>query len=642
MDEVGIRKVHRVKTKKLVVVISIVLFIVAPIVSYAHRNVEPTYIARDESPIEGSIGYTIQRMPHSPQTSVVVYNGSVNDQSADWYSSYSYFCKIHDEARGVTLELEGTGTTPIGHTLNSVVGFTGKPTLPLMNYSKVCFSVDIDVIQGSANVSLRVFYNTWPDNDWNKAGENITCFKDGQSGSIILIPPLSAAYNLSSGWAIRANMVVDITSSEESRVRIGDVVISAVSNENLYPVTFDLQAPDGESLFLNPYMRALRFEDYLYYDNDYPRYPAIELTRTGNTTDSSIFGPRITNETLYIAEGSYSGMAGWFYGEYKMDGSIFNISFTIGPDESVLIAIRIPTFRLYIDIDPLFAYSKVSVRDWGYIYRIEYPLKDAEYLYMPNITTIIITVRPIGYIYNRGVDYAHLPYRQATATLSVITDGESCVRVSVVFSQFVIFGFILDWGQILGIVGAALLLLLLIYGGIKKSFAGARTDYNLRTNIIPVLLYYITMFSPWVTYSFNTDGNPFTTVSGSVMVPLYTTLWWNSESQLTPSPSSFLLPNVFAILFLYWIPMIYLSYLLATRTNSIEKELFDKDDDSYLSLGVALGPFVIGCYYAWLCITGLCYFSIGLVAALLTLPSWGVAYWLRVRNNKNQTIEANA
>ncbi|MFW9959365.1 MAG: hypothetical protein ACFFCT_14970, partial [Candidatus Odinarchaeota archaeon] len=389
----GILETHSVIIKKLVVVISIVLFIVAPSVSYAHRNVEPTYITRDESPIEGSIGYSIQRMPHSPQTSVVVYNGSVNDQSADWYLRWSRFCQVQEQSRGLMVELQGTGT--IGSsTVNSSISFRGRPTLPLMNYSEVCFSVDISVIQGSASVSLLVSYHTWPDDDWNEAGENITYLEGGQSGSVVLIPPLSAAYILSSGWAVRATMIVEVRSSEESLVSIGDVVISVESNEDLYPVTFDMQAPDGESLFLNPYMRTLRFEDYLYYDNDYPRYPAIELTRTGNTTDSSIFGPRITNETLYIAEGSYDGMAGWFYGEYKMDGSILNISFTIGPDESVLIAIRIPTFRLYIDIDPSFAYSQVSVRDWGYIYRIEYPLKDAEYLYMPKCTTIIITVSP--------------------------------------------------------------------------------------------------------------------------------------------------------------------------------------------------------------------------------------------------------
>ncbi|KXH77120.1 MAG: hypothetical protein AM326_05705 [Candidatus Thorarchaeota archaeon SMTZ-45] len=637
-----ILKRHGVQIKKLIVVISIVLFIAAPFVSYAHRNTDPTFITRDESPMEGSIGYTIHRTPHSPQTSVVVYNGSVNDQSADWYPRWSIFCEIHNESQGVLIDLAGTGTTTWGATLDSSVEFIGSPTLPLMNYSEVCFMIEIKAIHGSANVSLKMNYDLWPDSDWAEGGENSTFFTEGQSGVVILKPSLSGAYDLCSGWVIRTIMMLEITSSEESLVRVGDVSISVVSNENLYPVTFDLQAPDGESLFLNPYMQALRFEDYLYYDNDYPRYPAVELKRTGNITDSSVFSPRITNETLYLAEGSYEGVAGWFYGEYQMQDSILNTSFTIGPDESVHIGIRIPTFRLYIEIAPSFAYSKVTVRDFGYIYRIEYPIQGAEYLYMPNRTSISITVSPIAYLYNRDVDYAHFNYRQATARISVLTDGASCVRVSVVFSQFSLFGIIFDWGQILGILGTTLLLLLLIHGGIKKSFAGARKDFNLRTNILPVSLYYITMFFPWVTYSFNTDGNPFTIVSGVVMIPLCTTLWWSSQSQLTPAPSSYLLPNIIVILIFYWIPMIYLSYLIATRTNSISDELFHNEEGSFLSLGILGSPFIIGCYYAWLCIIGLCYLNIGLIAAVLTLPSWGVVSWLKKRNNRAHANHVNS
>jgi len=640
VDRVEILERSGVQIKELIMVIAIVLLVAAPYVSYSLRNTDPTFIATDESPMEGSIGYTIQRTPHSPQTSVVVYNGSVNDQSADWYPKYSIFCEIHNESEGVILDLEGRGTTTWGATLDSFVRFVGSPTLPLMNYSEVCFMVDISVLHGSANVSLEMNYAEWPTSDWTEGGENSTFLTENQSGKVILKPSLSGAYSLSSGWAIRTTMMLKITSSEESVVLLGDVVISVVSNENLYPVTFDLQAPDGESLFLNPYMRSLRSEDYLYY-NDYPRYTAIELTRTGNYTDSSIFGPRITNETLYLSEGSYEGTAGWFYGLYKMQDSILNISFTIGPDESVHIGIRIPTFRLYIDANPSFAYSKVVVRDWGTIYGIDYPLPGAEYLYMPIRTSFYITVSPIAYIQN--VDYVVFNYRQATASISVLTDGASCVRVSVIFSQFGIFGIILDWGQILGILGTSLLLLLLIHGGIKKSFAGARKDFNLRTDILPVSLYYITMFFPWVTYSFTTDGNPFIAVSGAVLVPLYTTLWWSPQSQLTPSPSSYLLPNIIAIVILYWIPILYLSYLIATRTNSISDELLvHEEKGSVLSLGILIGPFIIGCYYAWLCITGFCHLNIGLIAALLTLPSWGAVSWLKEHNNRAHANHINS
>ena len=190
------------RLKKLIVVIAIVFFIIAPSVSYAHRNTEPTFIARDESPIGGATGYTIQRTPHSPQTSVVVYNGSVDDQNADWYPRWSMFCQIHNESQGVLLDLEGTGITSWGATLDSSVEFIGRPTLPLMNYSEICFSVDINVIQGSANVSLKMNYREWPEIHWSEGGENSTFFTEDQPGMIILKPSLSSAYSLSSGWII--------------------------------------------------------------------------------------------------------------------------------------------------------------------------------------------------------------------------------------------------------------------------------------------------------------------------------------------------------------------------------------------------------------------------------------------------------
>lgn len=621
MVEVGFSIVNEVRVKQIIVIVSIVLFVIAPGISRDHRNVEPTFVVSDESPIGGSIGYTISKTPHVPQTSVVVYNGTVNDPSADWYTSHRYFCQIHDESRGVMLELEGIGTTPIGHTFSSTVGFNGKPTLPLMNYSEICFSIDIDVIQGSANVSLMVFYNAWPEHDWNEAGENYTYLEENQSGTIIIKPPLSGAYNLSSGWAIRASMDVNVRSSEESRVRIGDVVIAVDSNENLYPVTFDIQAPDGESLFDNPYMSVLRGTGSWSY-SDYHKYPAVELTRTGNSTDFSIFGPRSTNETLYLAEGNYEGAAGWFYKYGRMSNSVFNISFTVGPDESILIVSRIPTNRLIIDIYPSFVYSRVLINSQ---YNFDFPLHDAEYLYMPNGTSFRISVYPL------------LGHQQGIRIGSFIIEmnGTSSVRVTVVYSSFSIFGVILDWGQILGIVGAALLLLLLIQAGAKRSFAGSRADYNLRTNLLPVSFYYISMFLPWVTSSFDTNAIPPSTVSSAIIVPLFTPLWWTPLSQLTPAINTFQLLNVFGIVLLYWIPMIYLSYLIATRSNSISDELIE--EDSILSVGVIVGPFFVGCYYLWLCATGLFYPSIGLIAALLTLPSWGVASWLRTRNDRAQT-----
>ena len=587
----------------------------------------------------GTVGYTIQKTTYTPQTNVVVYNGSVNDPSADWFISSGLFYQCYDDSQDVTLELDGTGIITNGYLYDSYVQFVGRPTLPLFNYSHVSFSVDIKVLQGSAHASIEVNYREWPEIHWHEAGKNTTSLDETQSGTLVLEPSLDSAYNLTSGWGIRTTILLRFTSSEESVIQVGNVIISVKSNENLYPVTFDMQAPDGESLFLNPSMNILRSENY-FYSMEYPRYTAIELTRTENYTDSSIYEPRSVNETLYLAEGTYEGVAGWFYDRYKMENSIFNISFTIEPNESVFIAIRIPTFRLYIDINPSFAYSEVWVSDWGTIYRIEYPLQDADYLYMPNGTSFTITVSPIAYESHRFVDYAHYNYRQPSARCTFAANGTSDVRVTVVFSQFSILGIILDWGQILEIVGTALLLLLLIYGGITRGFAGARTNYYARANLLPVSVYYIATFLPWVTYSFNTDAYPPTTIFGVVFVPLYMTIWWSQGSQFTPAPSSYLIPNIIVFAFLYWLPIMYLSYLIATHSNSINSKFTTDEDIAALTLLSAVGVFVIGGYYMTLCATGLCYVNIGLIAALLMLPAWGIAYGLRRRHEKIHAIQS--
>jgi hypothetical protein len=635
VDEVGIRKVSGVKIKHVVFFIAIALFVFAPFVSYVHRNAEPTFIARDESPIGGTIGYTVQKTPCTPKTTIVVYNGTVNDPSADWHSQGHLF-ESYNDAAGVKLELSGTTTTAYGYTYDSFAQFIGYPTLPLMNYTEVCFSINIIALQGSVNASLKIGYWAWPDYYWYEAGENSTSLENDQSMSLAIKLQPNVSYNLTSDWIIRTSMVVEIATSERSQVLLGEVLVSAKSNENLFPVIFDIQAPDGESLFLNPYMKSLGVpQSELDMKGDH--YPAVRLTRTGNESESSMFGPRCVNNTIYLAEGVYEGTAGWASGRgsFSLMESAGNISFIIGQNESTFVFIRIPTFRLFLNIFPSFAYSKVTVRNGNnYDYIIYYPLQNSDYLYIPSRTSFGVSISPLIYVGSQFVDSAHHDYRQATAGMIIQTNGTSCVRVTVVFSQFSLFGVILDWGQILGILGAALLLLLLIHGAAKRSLAGFRKDYNLRADLLPVSLYYITMLFPWVTYTFDTNAAPFNNVSGAVMVPLFTTIWWTPQSQLTPAPSGYLLPNIIALVFLYWIPVFYFSYLIATRTNSISYELLDKATDPLFRLGVIGGPFIIGCYYAWLCIIGLCFPSIGLIAALFTLPSWFVASWLRTRHNQ--------
>jgi len=636
---VGIVDIDPTRIKQIAVIVSIILIVASPFVSNLHRDLEPGYVAVDESPIGGSVGYTISKTPVSPQRDLFVYKGNVNDSNAGWDVQYGRDYRIHSDVEGVILELglnrEATDSSPMFFTY-----FHGSPTLPLMNYSEICFTVKTTVIEGAADVSLGVVYWAWPLNEWIEVGENSTHLGQDQTEDLILRPPLEDAFNFTSEWIIRTSMNVKIQSTGYSRILIESVSISVKSNEDLYPVTIDIQAPDGESLFANPYTNLIGTP----LSGSHPygtKFIAMQLTRTGNVSDSSPLGPQGVNETLYLAEGVYNGTAGWagYTGYISERDSVGSLSFVVGQTEANHLAIRIPTFRLFIDIQPQFAYSRVSILTGYFDYVIDYPLKNAEYLYMSKVSSFSVFITPLFYEANLGVDYLHYHNGPPRAAIGVQTNGESNVLVTVVFSQFAPFGIIIDFGQIIAFLGGGILVFLLIYEGSKKSFAGFWEDSKVRTNLLPVSLYYLSMFLPWVTYGFTTRAIPPTDVNGLIIVPILTSFWWSAGSRLTPAPSSYLFPNILIMIAIYWVPILYLSYLIVTKRETISYSLYESDIDDVTAVGfVALGPFLLGCYYLALCISGVCLPSIGLFTALLTFPSWFVAHWLRKRRDNISKI----
>ncbi|MGY5880509.1 MAG: hypothetical protein RTV31_09665 [Candidatus Thorarchaeota archaeon] len=627
----GFPEDNRERIRIAIVLFSLCLIIIAPLVSSNYKTMEPI-VTVEEHQMGGTIGYTVSKTSCTPQREIVVYNGTVNDPGADWYYDNQY-SEIHDDNSGVNVELSGNVTVSRTYSCLSRVRFYGNPTLPLHNYSEVTLLVNIRTLQGSANVSLYGSIMVWPDREWCDRGDNATYLDEGESETLVVKISPSEAYNLTPGWIVRLNMRVDIISSEPSLIQIGEVLITADSNEDLYPVTFDMQSPDAESLLLNPYMSTLRELGFGTVNMEYSCSPALELSDNSNTTESSIFVPRTSNETLYLTAGLYEGIAGWFtqydgfpsYRNRWLDDS-YNISFILEPGDSVLVQIRISTYRLSIDLSPSFAYCVVWI-DAGISYyepiarfNGEFPLQETEYLFIPRCEVYRISL---------GASFLE------STSVFVETDGTTCVHISITYPQFTVLGIILDWGQILGLIGASLMLLLMVHGGMKRSFAGIRQDCNRRMSLLPVSLYFITIFLPWVNYSFELDfAGPAITVYAIVIVPIFTTFLWSSSSQVTPVPSSNLFLNVLPTVFLFWIPIVYLSYLIVTSINPISWELSRSDKNSLLRLVILGGPFTLGCYYLWLCILGLCIVNIGLVAVLLSLPSWYVIFRIENRNNQ--------
>ncbi len=634
MVEVGYFESNRERIRIAIALVSIVLIIVASFVSYSYKSVEPVVIV-EESEMGGTTGYTVSKTTCAAQREIIIYNGTVNDPSADWYYD-SQHCEVHNDEFGVNVELSGIVELTSTYSQFSLVEFYGNPTLPLMNYSKLTVSINIRSLMGSANVSLYVYPTAWPDDEYNEVWNNTARLEEMDSISLVAESSLHETYNLGSGWIVRSNILVKVAASEKSLIQIGAVLVTAESNEDLYPVTFDMQAPDGESLLVNPYMSTLRELNHKTVNGEFGCSPAIELSRNSNTTEASIFVPRTSNETLYLTAGQYEGIAGWFiqsdgFGESwnNLLDDLLNIGFILESGDSIRIQIRISAYRLSIDLSPAFAYCTVWIDAGtsGYVARYNgyFPLQGIEYLFVPRSTAYSISLGA-SFIENTHV--------------FIETDGTTCVHISIAYPQFTIWGIILDWGQILGLVGATLLLLLVVQGGMKRSFAGIRRDRSRGMSLVPVSLYFIAMFLPWMNYSFeNTFAGPAMTVYGMSIVPIFTTFIWSTTSQVTPILSNNLFLIAIPIVFLYWIPLGYVSYLTVTSINPISRELSSRNMNSVVKGTVLGGPFILGCYYLWLCILGLYFINIGLVAILLSLPSWCVIF--RIENQNNQIHPAS-
>lgn len=603
-----------------------------------YERSEPVIRVIEESTMEGNPELIISREPCAPVTDIVVHNSTICDESEGWYKfRYDYgVIQVHDNSEEVQIQLQDTPTS-------SHVRFIGRPYLPVMNYSEIRYSIPTRVLKGSANFSLRVGFQRWPDGFFFEAAENWIFLEQGNDTDLRLITTMNEVYNDTDDWIFYATMVLIITSTEASTISVGKVVISVESEEGLYPVSVDVQAPDGESLFENPNTNLMS----VYYDKDTYEmytgyYPALDLTRTGNRTEGSVFIPRKCNATLYLGEGTYEGFAGWIFGRNRQWALGFSCNFSIESGEAIHIIARVPAFRLTIDITPVFAYSRVYVSG-GFLYELDYPFQKPYFLYIPSsFSEFAVTIRPLMYNSHRP-DKLHYRFSedlQPRARTEILTNGTTCIRVEVAFSEFSLFPGIFDIGQFVSILSIIALMFIFLFDARKQIPLKIRSYPTTKYSLLPITLYFISLFTPGVTYSFVTAAVSPTTIFGVIIIPFGRAFWWSSQSWLTPAPSNYLVLDVLWIGVLFWVPFLYLCSLIIKPNELITPESLL--DPEYIPTSIIVFcPFIIGCYYLFLCLTGVCSPGIGLITMLAITPAWLFMYWFSGREKKEQDILSN-
>lgn len=624
---------------RILVILIVLLIVGPPLLSSVYDQSSPQIQVNETSPIDGVSGYSVTDSSHTPIRELTIYSGNVFDSSADWvienlhhqvYLNRWGVESITEIQNGAKVLLEGYHKFEDNY-FESVVTFRGKPSFPVMNYTDIQFSAAFTVLSGNIDVTMRILFKDSEGYDWWEAESTTVNFQAGISDEVILNPDFTNITSNTSGWIIESAIEITLFTLVPSDVIVGEVEITAESDVNLYPVSFDLQALDGESLFSNPYMNRIGGYVREEWAGTLPAetyYLGLLLTNTGDENDAALVYVRSMNETFFLREGTYSGFAGWF--EFDANTGIgnqregVNITFTVSADEATEVEVQINATRLYLSATPNFAYTRIEIdtENVSQIYYLDIPLVDADYLYLPPLSELNIRMLPLHYDF-RHTDVIHSNYQLSTLT-TVSKIADSNVEARMTYNQIDVLGFTFNEAFILGLValvGIIIVIALSIHANKKWS------SPKIKPSLIPLTVIFVSIVTPWINYSFMTSANPETQINGNIFIPLLTTLWSSLGSSITLAPNNYLLPNVGILALFFWLPVAYFMYQIIYKRRVISvREILAKD--SLTAAGLVLGPFFIGIIYLWFCINSVCSISIGLTAALAILPAWIVAWHL--------------
>jgi hypothetical protein len=608
----------RKRRTRLFVLLAIVIMLISGPLSTFERSIGPAITSVEESPIEGDVGSVTLYKHVEPVRDLALFNGTVLGSGVEWHTSSDGMNVTMESPRSAIVELTGSAAShfDVSPYAPFYATFFGLLPFPVMNYSSIRFYLEAEVLEGVVEVGFSAGFSAYPRiAPWFEVDRRETTLSAGENVTLMEVGTVRGIEEHMSDCMVRSFLNVYLSSDAESKTLIKGLAIKVESAEDLYPVVFDLQAPDGNSLFSNPYLNWMGgFWHYSYYadiGNDEYYSPSYQLERDG-FNETGGFDPFEANRTLYLGEGTYSGQAGWWNtGEDYIDPSAANVSFTISENETAEVYARIPTFRLYVDATPAFAYIRVAVyTDVGpadeYHYHIDLPLyNDVKYVYMPPLTKLRVSFLPM---------YQNRIYQ--THGIDIGKEPLTCIRVTAAYQRLQFIGFSLDFGQLLFASALATLFLVAIANAIVE----IRREESIRNHrVLPFVASVLTLLVfvlPLASYSSSTDGYPPNEIQAIIFPGLQATLMWSDGSLLTPTPNSYLMPSLFWYILFCFLPITWILWKLVvnrTAPNFIESVLM-----SNMPLLFSL-TILVPAYQ------GMCLPSIGFYLAAFTIIVW-IAY----------------
>ncbi len=597
LREIGVSSlIKKLGICSIVVILLISIFFISPFLSMMQRALLPFYDMDENYQIDGEIGCTYEKKECEPSRDLILYNGTLLDDRIDWNSPwYSMAYTAHQSSEGVTVEMD---ETPSG----CAVAFCGELSIPSVNYSRMTFNTSVSVAKGNVTIHFYVIFKDWLDSHGTIGDSFEVDAIAGENHAISLSPLASDLLNLRYEWMARAEISFHFSASTPCVLNIGNVEVAVESPENLYPSTFDIQDPEGHSIFENQYFNC-RGGEWRYYDIDEMMFPGFRLTTSDNYTyHSSTYIPLSTNEVIYLPVGNYSGFAGWAKENWMPEPLGTPCNFTISDNESVSVYCRIPVHKLYLNIQPLFPYTTMSAQDYHSIWITS----DDVFFYLIPMSYYRVILYPMGY-YNFGTEEGYQYTNRIHYAYIVCEEIEvnSVINLNVRYSHLTLGPIVLDYGNLLWMIGCCLLGVIILI----RLFPISSQPYFKR-RLLPAVPLILSALLPWVQFEFDKGT---TTILSSIYAPFTTTLLSGTNGTTSFDPTSFLIVSPLIVGVVFWLPLAIFLYspLIHSKIENLMKfgdgEVIDK-------ALIMMGPIILAVYYLVICFLNGYQVGLGLLA----------------------------
>jgi hypothetical protein len=282
----------------------------------------------------------VSQNPETGLTHAVLLNNTPFALSNEWDvypfltgSDFDINKNAKVESDGYHLEYHSAGYTSLF--LSRVM------QIPIFNYSDISVSVETEGISGNGGIRVEAFAGPT-----SNVAE--TAVLPNNAYMLNVSAPLEEARQATSSWLETIKFHLEFALTNNTEIIIKSVVIEANFTTNLSRVQLDVQNTENCSLYENPYTKEI----------DSPL--KIIIVQNNDSSSVAVYTPRRVNDELYLPPATYEGVSYWDYGYHDSQAPDPtnatswkpNVDFTVNEDAALMVAVRLSTIRLNINVSP--------------------------------------------------------------------------------------------------------------------------------------------------------------------------------------------------------------------------------------------------------------------------------------------------